>query len=121
MKRNFFSASACLLILFQTVLAVPVARGFTWMDFEDADSAWSTNKFGGSLLTDGQVSTDFASSGKASFRGHFTFPAKGGRAAFTTLQSADMTGLKSFAFDLVVESERRYLHGTDGVDAVLGA
>jgi hypothetical protein len=31
------------------------------------------------------------------------------------------TALKSFAFDLVVESERRYLHGTDGVDAVLGA
>jgi hypothetical protein len=29
--------------------------------------------------------------------------------------------LKSFAFDLVVESERRHLHGTDSVDAVLGA
>ena len=39
----------------------------------------------------------------------------------TFLKLRPSAALKSFAFDLVVESERRHLHGTDSIDSVLGA
>lgn len=101
MKQKHIFALVCLFILGSMGLGmVPSVQAFVWEDFEQADAPWSTNKFGGSLLTDGQVSTDFASSGKSSYRGHFVFPAKGGRAAFTTLQGGDMSGLASLTFDI---------------------
>jgi hypothetical protein len=99
LKQKYIIALVSLFILASMGL-VSSARAFVWEDFEQADAPWATNKFGGSLLTDGQISTDFASSGKSSYRGHFTFPAKGGRAAFTTLVGGDLSGLSSISLDI---------------------
>ncbi len=101
MKQKNILASFRLAILMGLMLGLTSSAGaFVWEDFEQSDAPWYTNKFGGSRLMEGQVSTDFASSGKASFRGTFALPEKGGRLALTTLQGGDMTGLTAIVFDI---------------------
>ncbi len=46
----------------------------------------------GPAMSGGIISPDFPSHGKFGYRGHFLFPANGGKADFTTRQVGDLTG-----------------------------
>lgn len=72
---------------------------FLWEDFELGFSYWNTH-FAGSVMSGGIIAPDFPSNGKYSFRGHFDFPANGGRAAFSTDQAGDFTGCTAITLDI---------------------